>query len=202
MDAKPKRIRKPLTEEQKERKRARDAAYRFNNRDKLKASAAAYRENNREKLLAHKAAWYKANIENERARRASFYAANREKLLALNSAWKAANREKVRAHHASWRAANREKLRARMAAYYVANPLTAEQKQHAKNEERKRRLIRKQARLFAGMALLANTIQASQLGGGTHGCLSDGRDAVGRSPMDARQHSEASQAHAGLCPKP
>lgn len=121
---------------------------------------------------------------------------------AYRAAYYAANREKSAAYQAIYYAANRDKERARQAAYRAANPLTEEQKQHAKNATRKRRLIRKQARLFAGMALLANITQASQLGVGTHGSVSDGRDAVGRSPMDAGQHSEASQAHAGLCPQP
>ena len=172
MDAKPKRIWKPLTQEQKNRKRARSAAYYAANREKIIAYKAAYRAANREKEIAYDARYY------------------------------AANRKKILAYRAAYHAANRKKINAKKAAFRAANPLTEEQKQHKKNERRKRILLRKQARLFAGMALLANTIKASQLGGGTHGGLSDGRDAIGRSPMDAGQHSEANQAHAGFCPQP
>lgn len=156
----------------------------------------------KERERTRHAALYAANREKRRALSAAYYAANREKVLARQADYRKANRAMVRARKASYYVSNRENVLARHRAYCAAKPLTAEQKQHKKNEDRKRRLIRKQVRFLAGMALLANIHQASQLGGGTHGGLSDGRDAAGRSPMDAGQHSEASQAHAGLSPQP
>lgn len=91
-------------------------------REKAKARNAAWYAANTEKAKAKHHAWRAANAEKAKAKDAAYRAANRENMRAENRAWRAANREKVNAQSRAQRAANPEKKRAQERARYAANP--------------------------------------------------------------------------------
>ena len=154
-------------------------------RQKRRAYEAAYRAANRERIAAYSAAHRAANRERIAARGAAYYAANRERIAAHGAAHYAANRERIAARDKAYYAANRERIAARGVAYYAAHPLSQKQKTKNLNEQRTKRKLRKQVRLFAGIALLTNQALPVQLGGRTHVGLPDGRGAGGRPPVEA-----------------
>jgi 5-methylcytosine-specific restriction endonuclease McrA len=88
-----------MTEEQKERKRARDKAWREANKERKRAINKAWREANKERARACEKVWREANKERERARACArtkaWYEANKERALARAKAWREANKEAV-----------------------------------------------------------------------------------------------------------
>jgi hypothetical protein len=90
-----------MTDEKKQRRRARDAARYAANPEKVRARNAAWR------ATPHGVTY-----------RAAYYAANREKARTHNAAWYAANKE----HSKAYRVTNKERDAARKAAYRTANP--------------------------------------------------------------------------------
>lgn len=113
-------------EERREKKRARERAYRAANLEKVRGKNRAYHEANREKLNARmrvrRAENRDANREKAREANRAYRAANREKLSARSRARYAANTEKVLEQQLVYREANREKLRASVDAYRARNP--------------------------------------------------------------------------------
>jgi hypothetical protein len=93
-----------MTEEECEKKRARDAVGRAANREKIAERQRAYTAAHREEIRAQKAA---------------YRAAHAEKL----AAYRAANAEKIAKRKADYGAANREKLTRRKAVRYATDPL-------------------------------------------------------------------------------
>jgi len=83
-------------------RKAWDAAYRAENREKIRACRAAYRAANRDKIRAYKAA-------------------NKEKIKVRDAAYRAANRGKIRAYEYAYRAANKEKINVKSATYFAEN---------------------------------------------------------------------------------
>ena len=135
----PKRIRKPETETQKEKRRERAqrrvftpeqraaarlcaARWRAAHPEEARARDAAQRLAHREERRASAAAYTAAHPEKKRAYCAAYYAAHGEEERAKRAAYRAAHPEASRARNAAWRAANGEKKRAYMAAYYAAHP--------------------------------------------------------------------------------
>ncbi len=103
--------------------KARGAAWREANPERLKANKQAYHAANRGKINARSAAWYEGNKDLAKANAAVRNAdpERRAARKAANAAWEDANREKVNAAHAAWNAANPEKRQAITAAYYAAH---------------------------------------------------------------------------------
>ena len=105
----------------KEKKKARKAAYYAANKDKILARSAAYRAVNKDKIAARKAAYYAANKDKLAARKAGYNAANRDKIAASNAAYRKTNKDKIAAMNAAYRVANKDKILAQEAAYRVTN---------------------------------------------------------------------------------
>lgn len=88
--------------------KARNAAWRAANPEKLKSIKAAWRVSNPESARASRAAWKAANREKEKARGVAWVSANREKVNTKNAAWRAANRELTRVYYSNRRARKRD----------------------------------------------------------------------------------------------
>lgn len=86
-----------------------------------KESSRKYREANREKLRAKGAAYRAANPEKAKERSRKHYEENREELLAKGAARRAANPEKIKECHRKYYEANKEKCKERDRKYYDAN---------------------------------------------------------------------------------
>ena len=114
--------------DKKEKKRARDAAYRASHKEESAAYRAAHKEERRAYdevyRVTHKkerraySAAYKATHKEQIA---TWYISNREKALASSSAYHAANREKVRARHTAYRATHKEERAAQNATYRASH---------------------------------------------------------------------------------
>ena len=129
-----------LTEEQKERRRARSRRYRQKHPEKMAAIRKAWRDAHREekrasdliysRLHAEKnnesaKRWAKANPEKMNARAAGYYAANPELFIGRSCAWKKANPEKANAQNQQRRA---RKLAATSPLVVVTAAIEAERK--------------------------------------------------------------------------
>ena len=66
-----------VIDEAKQKKQAREAAYRVKNKDKIAAKDAAYRAKNKDKIAAKDAAYYAANKDKRAARKAANYTKNK-----------------------------------------------------------------------------------------------------------------------------
>jgi 5-methylcytosine-specific restriction endonuclease McrA len=100
------RERKPLTEEQKARKREQARAWFEANRERALETTRAYREANRERAREITRAWRAANPERQRENNRAWREANRERANDTNRA----NRERRRETDRAWREANRERV--------------------------------------------------------------------------------------------
>ena len=92
-----------MTPEERERKKARNAAWRLAHSEELRACR-----------LAHS--------EELKAKSAAYYAANPEKIKAKRKAWREANPGKSTKRSKAWRAANPERAKEKGAAYKAAHP--------------------------------------------------------------------------------
>jgi 5-methylcytosine-specific restriction endonuclease McrA len=95
--------------------RARVAAYRAANPNKVRESNVAYRAVNRAEINERIAAYYAANPEKGRESDAKYYIANGKKKREYSAAYYAANPEKIRRRVADYRLANPGAIRARNA---------------------------------------------------------------------------------------
>ena len=93
-----------MNEEQKERKRERDAAYRATHKEELKAYAAAHKEEKKANNAAYAAAHKEERAIYDVAHHAAYYAAHRGEVLAYGSAYQKANPDIIRARSARYRA--------------------------------------------------------------------------------------------------
>jgi 5-methylcytosine-specific restriction endonuclease McrA len=105
---------KVYTEEQKERNKAKNKAWKRMNKDKVKAHNKAYYENNRDKVKAKHKAYYENNRDKLVAYTKAYYENNKERKKAKNRAWKKNNRDKLVAYHKSYKENNRDKVNAYM----------------------------------------------------------------------------------------
>ena len=71
--------------------------------EKKKAKNAAWRKANQERIKATKAAWYKANAERDKATRAAWRKANAEYKKAYEVAYRKANAQFYKAYYAAYR---------------------------------------------------------------------------------------------------
>jgi hypothetical protein len=98
-----------MTEEQKERNRARSRAWDAAHPERRLAIGRAWRAANREKSGASTKAWCAANPEKVLIKKKIWNAANRERNSALRKAWSKANRERDNANSRAWRKTNPER---------------------------------------------------------------------------------------------
>lgn len=103
-------------------KKARDAAYRAANPEKVKAVMEIWRAANSDKLKAWRAARYAENTDSAKAASAVYRAANPGKWKASQVAWRAANPDKVKAARAASYAKHFVRVNAKNVANYAANP--------------------------------------------------------------------------------
>jgi 5-methylcytosine-specific restriction endonuclease McrA len=94
-----KKIRKPLTEEQKAAQRARKRAWN---------------QANREKVAAYNRAWMEANPDRAKASRKAYYEANKDAAVARASEWQKANPEKTK----GYQKARYDRGKGDLSAYY------------------------------------------------------------------------------------
>ena len=97
----------------KEKIKAKVAAYQAQNPDKRKATGAAYYASNKEKFKEFGAAYYAKNVERIKVRAAAYRASNQEKIKASNKKHHSENSKKRVADVAAWRIANPEASKAR-----------------------------------------------------------------------------------------
>lgn len=95
-----------------EAERAKSAAYRAANPEKVKEASKRRYEQNRELLLARRAAYYAANREDIVERRRLQYAENAERERQIQRERRAADPERVRQRDREYRQANLERIRA------------------------------------------------------------------------------------------
>lgn len=86
---------KPLTEEQKERKRLVARRYRQENKGKVSESKKRYEINNRNKINAAKSIWINKNREKYNLKRVAWYEKNKEERRKYAKEWAKQNKEKI-----------------------------------------------------------------------------------------------------------
>lgn len=117
----------------------------------LKARQKAWDAKNRDKNKARGAAWYAAHPERAKATRAAWRERNAEKDRADVAAWQASHKEEIKVAGAAWRAANPDKVlatvkRSQVKNYerqLVANRLWAKRNKHKINAKKSRRIAAK-----------------------------------------------------------
>ncbi|MGN6383671.1 MAG: HNH endonuclease [Dyella sp.] len=87
---------RPLTEQQKAKRRMRVAAWRARNPEKAKAATDSWRARNPERVAAKVKAWRAAHPEQARAIKEAWTEKNRDKIRAQARAWHAANPDRAR----------------------------------------------------------------------------------------------------------
>lgn len=88
----------------------------------MKARAAAYREKNREKIKAYRVNYYSLHAEKIKAKVKKWGEENPEKRVLSDSKWRADNAERLKATKAKWQADNREKVKLDHAKWMLNNP--------------------------------------------------------------------------------
>ena len=118
----PKKSRKPLPPDQREKARLRSNAWAATHRDIAKARAAAWYAANRQRALAAQKEKRDKDIDAARSRQRERYSLNREKYLARERALTPDHPRRVKARQRSrkWNKDNPERKSAACARYYVA----------------------------------------------------------------------------------
>lgn len=102
--------------------KARKAAYRIANREKLRIRNAAWVAGNPEKAKEYRARWLEKNPDKDRIRSAAYRAATPEKHRLAVATWRAENPDKAKANNAAWRAANPGMAKQATINWRKANP--------------------------------------------------------------------------------
>jgi 5-methylcytosine-specific restriction endonuclease McrA len=101
--------RAPLTDEQKQWRRAYDAARYLAKKELLKAQHSAWRAASGEQIKEYRKEWRAKNRDREKAARRAWDRANRDRRKLLAAKWKKANPERARAWHRRWAEQNPHK---------------------------------------------------------------------------------------------
>ena len=109
-------------QQNKEKCRAQEKAWRLRNLELDRANKRIWRLKNREKCRKYTNAYYARNAETERAKARAFYQENREAEKARKKASRDRNLEKRRAHELAWRERHRENCRISTRAWQQRNP--------------------------------------------------------------------------------
>jgi 5-methylcytosine-specific restriction endonuclease McrA len=110
-----------MSDDNKDRERARKAATYKKNRELLLIKAAIYRANNKDKIRESQKAWVLKNKETLKKKHREYHAANKEKKNKQSKLHRLANVEKYEARFAQYREKHREKLRNQAREYYHNN---------------------------------------------------------------------------------
>lgn len=119
--------RKVYYQQNKEKHREQEHAWRQRNLEADRANRKAWRQRNREKCRGYTNAYYARNLQTEREKAREFYRQNREAEKARKKACRDRDPEKWKAYWRNWSERNRERCRASTRAWQERNPEKAKE---------------------------------------------------------------------------